>query len=210
MECGFLSRKGVEGGGGVKEKQQGVNEKISTIGDPSKVTVCVDEAMNSTGDQAKQANVFSNDDLFSVSNSSGNSSGGSPDVEDLKSVPIWVKFHDIPIVAFTVDGLSELKENMVIAIPNVKDDGEFFTRTNVGSKFQVKPKKPISQVVFKKNSASSSGTKKNSEVYRKVMSFTNPFDALNTIEEGDELGSNEGSSNSGKKIVLRCSWFDIW
>nr|GEZ71644.1 galactosyl transferase [Tanacetum cinerariifolium] len=103
----------------------------------------------------------------------------------------------------------ELKEDMVIAIPNVKDDGEFFTRTNVGSKFQVKPKKPISQVVFKKNSASSSGTKKNSEVYRKVMSSTNPFDALNTIEEGYELGSNEGSSNSGKKVVLRCSWFDI-
>nr|GEU71402.1 hypothetical protein [Tanacetum cinerariifolium] len=26
--------------------------------------------------------------------------------EDLKSIPIWVKFHDILIVAFTVDGLS--------------------------------------------------------------------------------------------------------
>ncbi|GJR82723.1 hypothetical protein Tco_0153508 [Tanacetum coccineum] len=62
--------------------------------------------------------------------------------EDLSSVPIWVKFHDIPIVAFTADGLSswgrmdyaralidirvdwELKEDMVIAIPNVKDDRE--------------------------------------------------------------------------------------
>ncbi|GJY41461.1 hypothetical protein Tco_0428731 [Tanacetum coccineum] len=38
-------------------------------------------------------------------------------------------------------------------------------------------------------------------VSRKVTSSTNPFDALNTIEEGDELGSNGGSSNSGKKVV---------
>ncbi|GJZ75993.1 zinc knuckle CX2CX4HX4C containing protein, partial [Tanacetum coccineum] len=84
--------------------------------------------------------------------------------EDLNSVPIWVKLHDILIVAFTADGLSamatklgnpimldsytssmclqswgrmdyaralidirvdqELKEEMVIAIPNVEDDGE--------------------------------------------------------------------------------------
>ncbi|GJW93710.1 beta-glucosidase 12 [Tanacetum coccineum] len=204
--------------------------------------------------------------------------------EDLKSFPIWVKFHDIPIVAFTVDGLGvmatklsnlimldsytssmclqswgcmdyacalidiradlELKEDMVIVIPNVEDDGDVLHMvrveyelesprcgvcmvfghdemlclkrpvekpkkqhtnhdgfqhsssshgTNVGSKFHVKPKKLIWQVVSKKNSAISSGTKKNYEMSRKVMSSTNPFDALNTIEEGNELGSNEGS-----------------
>ncbi|GJW86740.1 hypothetical protein Tco_0162080 [Tanacetum coccineum] len=41
----------------------------------------------------------------------------------------------------------------------------------------------------------------NSEVSRKVTSSTNPFDALNSIEEGDELRSNGGSSNSGKKVL---------
>ncbi|GKA79383.1 ATPase, F1/V1/A1 complex, alpha/beta subunit, partial [Tanacetum coccineum] len=133
--------------------------------------------------------------------------------EDLKSVPILVKFHDIPIMAFTADRLSVMDtklEDMVIAIPNVEDDEEVLhtTRveyewepprcgvcmvfghddmlcpkwsvekpkkhhtnhdgfehpssshdTNVGSKFQVKPKKPIWQVVSKKNSASLSGKK---------------------------------------------------
>ncbi|GKD56896.1 putative ribonuclease H-like domain-containing protein, partial [Tanacetum coccineum] len=84
--------------------------------------------------------------------------------EYMNLVPIWVKFHDIPIVAFTTEGLSvmatklgnpimlvsntssmclqswgrmdyaralidiradrELKKDMVIAIHNVKDDGE--------------------------------------------------------------------------------------
>ncbi|GJW26964.1 putative reverse transcriptase domain-containing protein [Tanacetum coccineum] len=143
----------------------------------------------------------------------------------------------------------ELKEDMVIAIPNMEDDKEVLHMvrvenewepprcsvcmmfghddmlclkrhvpkkqhtnhngfqhpssshgTSVGFKFLVKPKKPIWKVVSKKNSASSSGIKKNSEVSRQVMSSTNPFDALNTIEEGDKLGSNGGHQNSVKKL----------
>ncbi|GJU29525.1 hypothetical protein Tco_1173114 [Tanacetum coccineum] len=151
-----------------------------------------------------------------------------------------------------IRGDRELKEDMVIAIPNVEDAGEVLYTvrveyewepprcgvcmvfghddtactkrlvekpkkqhtnhdhfqhpssshgTNVGSKFQVRPKKPIWQIVYKKNSASSTGTKKNAKVSRKLMSSTNPFDALNTIEESDELRSNGGSSNLGKKVV---------
>ncbi|GJT10061.1 hypothetical protein Tco_0857103 [Tanacetum coccineum] len=73
--------------------------------------------------------------------------------------------------------------------------------TNMVSKVLFKLKKPVWQAVSKKNSANSSGTKKNSEMPRKMMSFANPFDALDTIEEGDELGSNGGSSNSGMKFV---------
>ncbi|GJW83628.1 hypothetical protein Tco_0156773 [Tanacetum coccineum] len=120
----------------------------------------------------------------------------------------------------------ELKDEMVIAISNVEYDGEVMhvnskvprkgtssanpfdalnpsssCGTNVGSKVQFNHKKPIWQAVSKKNSASSSGTKKNFEVPRKVTIYTNPFDELNTIEEGDELRSNRGSSNSSKKVV---------
>ncbi|GJR23456.1 ribonuclease H-like domain-containing protein [Tanacetum coccineum] len=80
------------------------------------------------------------------------------------------------------------------ALTDIKADQEL-------KKDMVKPKKPIWQIVSKRNSASSSGTKKNSQVSKKVTSPTNPFDALNTIGEGDELGSNGGSSNSGKKVV---------
>ncbi|GKB06880.1 ribonuclease H-like domain-containing protein [Tanacetum coccineum] len=148
--------------------------------------------------------------------------------EDLKLVPIWIKIRDLPIVVFTTDELNvmatklgnlimldsytssmclqswgrmdyaravidiradrKLKEDMVIAIPNVEDDGE--------------PKKPVWQALSKMNSVSSSSTKNNSKVSRKVTSSNNPFDALNTIEEGDELGSNGGSSNSGKLVLL--------
>ncbi|GJV41464.1 ATPase, F1/V1/A1 complex, alpha/beta subunit [Tanacetum coccineum] len=55
--------------------------------------------------------------------------------EDLNSVSIWVKFHYIPIMAFIgrmdyaralihIRADRELKEDMVIIIPNVKDDAE--------------------------------------------------------------------------------------
>nr|GEX32224.1 auxin responsive SAUR protein [Tanacetum cinerariifolium] len=75
----------------------------------------------------------------------------------------------------------ELKEDIVIYISNVKDDEEFGKSS--------------------KNSASLSGTEKNSEVSGKVASSANPFDALNTIGKADGLGSNGESYNSGKKFV---------
>ncbi|GJX56445.1 hypothetical protein Tco_0286342 [Tanacetum coccineum] len=59
----------------------------------------------------------------------------------------------------------------------------------------------VFNILLLMNGVSSSGTKKNYEVSKKATSSNNPFDALTTIEEGDELGSNGGSSNSGKKVV---------
>nr|GEX88496.1 hypothetical protein [Tanacetum cinerariifolium] len=96
--------------------------------------------------------------------------------------------------SFEISVERKLNEDMVIAIPNVKDDGEVLHTVHV------KLKKPIWQAVSKKNSASSSGAKKNSEVSRKVTSSTNPFDALNSIKNV-MLGSNEGTSNLGNKVV---------
>ncbi|GJR20009.1 hypothetical protein Tco_0968536 [Tanacetum coccineum] len=96
----------------------------------------------------------------------------------------------------------ELKEDMVIAIPNVKDDREDDMLCPKGP--VKKPKKQHTNHDGFQHPSSSHGTNlgsKNYEVCRKVTSSTNPFDALNTIKEGDELGSNRGLSNSGKKVV---------
>ncbi|GJX85071.1 hypothetical protein Tco_0335845 [Tanacetum coccineum] len=90
----------------------------------------------------------------------------------------------------------ELKEYMVISIPNMEDHEEVLHTVRVEYEWE-----PPRCVVSKMNSASSSGTKKNSELSRKVMIPTNHFDALTTIKEGGELGSNRGLSNSGKKVV---------
>nr|GEZ42202.1 hypothetical protein [Tanacetum cinerariifolium] len=71
-----------------------------------------------------------------------------------------------------------------------------------------KPKKQHTNHDGFQHTSSSHGTNvgskvqfKESEVSRKVSSSNIPFDALDTIEEGIELGSNGGSSNSGKKVV---------
>ncbi|GJY28796.1 ATPase, F1/V1/A1 complex, alpha/beta subunit [Tanacetum coccineum] len=153
--------------------------------------------------------------------------------EVLNPVSIWVKFHYIPIMAFIgrmdyaralidirVD--RELKEDMVIVIPNVKDDAEVLHTVRVeyewepprcgvcmvfGHDDMLCPKQPVEKPKKQHTNhdgfqytSSSHGTN-NSEMSKKVTSFNNPFDALNTIEERDKLGSNGGSSNSGKKVV---------
>ncbi|PWA57782.1 reverse transcriptase domain-containing protein [Artemisia annua] len=99
----------------------------------------------------------------------------------------------------------ELKDEMIIVIPNVEEDGEVLHTmrvkhasrgTNMGSKVQFKPKKKFYQTVSKKNGSSSIGTKNNSEKPSHVTNLANPFDTLNMIENDDELGSNVVSSNS--------------
>ncbi|GKF47447.1 hypothetical protein Tco_0137249 [Tanacetum coccineum] len=76
--------------------------------------------------------------------------------EDLNSVSIWVKFYDIPISWGRMDYARalidiradwELKEDMVIAIPNVKDDGEVLHTVRVEHEWEPPrcgvPKRPV-------------------------------------------------------------------
>ncbi|GKC01501.1 ATPase, F1/V1/A1 complex, alpha/beta subunit [Tanacetum coccineum] len=118
--------------------------------------------------------------------------------EDLNSVPILVKLHDILIVAFIADGLSAMTSKLV------EDDEEVLHTVRVEYEWEpprCKLKKQVYQAIPKKNGASSSGMKKIYEVPRHDMNTVNPFDAFNMIENDEELGSNKGSSNSGKKFI---------
>ncbi|GKA08186.1 hypothetical protein Tco_0687517 [Tanacetum coccineum] len=268
MERGFLSSNGGRRMRGVKEKQHASVEALGGGNDR------VDEAKNGTSglhmvpntlgaNYGKYKNVRgATDKLLNEApinsglaqrNSCGESlevvkdgmDSGCVDPKVVEGVNEPMSTIPKSFVSLVTNEVATSKD-MVIAIPNLKDDGEFFhmvrveykweppscgvcmvfghddmlcpTRpiekpkkqhtnhdgfqqpssshgTNVGYKFQVKPKKPIWQVVTKNNSVSSSGTKTNSDVSRKVMSSTYLFDALNTIEEGDELGSNSSSYN---------------
>ncbi|GKC37536.1 ATPase, F1/V1/A1 complex, alpha/beta subunit, partial [Tanacetum coccineum] len=137
--------------------------------------------------------------------------------EDLNSVPIWVKFHDIPIVAFTAEGLSvmatklgnpimanqELKEDLVIAIPNVEDDGEVLHTVRVeyewepprcgvcmvfGHDDMLCPKRPVEK--SKKQHTNHDG-----------FQSTSSFHGTNVGSKVMSLDQMGGSSNSGKKVV---------
>nr|GEX44537.1 hypothetical protein [Tanacetum cinerariifolium] len=52
------------------------------------------------------------------------------------------------------------------------------------------------------NGVSSSGKKKQAGLTRKDVSNSNPYDALNTIENEDELGTNVRNSKLAKKEKL--------
>ncbi|GJY73180.1 hypothetical protein Tco_0477611 [Tanacetum coccineum] len=70
--------------------------------------------------------------------------------EDVGSVPVWVKFHDVPITAFSEDGLSviaikliyardmielradaELKDIIVVAVPKLVGEGFFMCTIDI-------------------------------------------------------------------------------
>ncbi|GKC18887.1 RNA-directed DNA polymerase, eukaryota, partial [Tanacetum coccineum] len=76
----------------------------------------------------------------------------------------------------------ELKDTIVVAIPNL-----------VGKGFYI----PVSN----KNGANISGKKKQAEVSTQEVSNSNPFDALNSIKNDDDLGTNVGISSSAGKGV---------
>ncbi|GKC70457.1 ATPase, F1/V1/A1 complex, alpha/beta subunit [Tanacetum coccineum] len=137
--------------------------------------------------------------------------------EDLNSVPVWVELHDIPIIAFTEDGLSamttklgtpimldsymSIMEDMIIDVPVLEDDGEVLHTARVEyecQKFQFKPIKQVYEPVSRKNGASLSDTNKRPEKIIEEANTSNPFDALNTVDlESSSVTSTSSGLNHG-------------
>ncbi|PWA58725.1 reverse transcriptase domain-containing protein [Artemisia annua] len=122
----------------------------------------------------------------------------------------------------------ELKENMVIAIPNLEGEGDVLHMhvvdepkkqngknnddfqhapkravlgINMSLKFQFKSTKQVYKPISKKSGASTSDTKKNPETTRQEASTSNPFDALMSVDNDDVLGANWGSSIGAETVV---------
>ncbi|GJV83389.1 NRT1/ PTR family protein 6.4 [Tanacetum coccineum] len=68
-----------------------------------------------------------------------------------------------------------------------------------GLKMMFKLTKQVYQGVFKKNRVSLSGKKKQTGLTREELSNSNPFDALITVENDNELRTNGGNSNLVEK-----------
>ncbi|GJU29646.1 hypothetical protein Tco_1173235 [Tanacetum coccineum] len=97
----------------------------------------------------------------------------------------------------------ELKYTIMEAM--LKLAGEGFSLCTRRVAYEWKPPRPISN----KNEASSSCTKKHAEVSREKVSNSNPFDALNSVEDDDDLGMNERelkSSGKGSSHVVHGSF----
>ncbi|GKD38694.1 hypothetical protein Tco_1258901, partial [Tanacetum coccineum] len=89
--------------------------------------------------------------------------------EDVGNVPVWVNFHNVPIIACSKDRLSaittkladvELKDTIVVDVPKLidvlKNPRHAFRGVQVGPKVRFRPNKQVYQPVAKKNGANTS------------------------------------------------------
>ncbi|GKA52667.1 retrotransposon protein, putative, ty3-gypsy subclass [Tanacetum coccineum] len=99
--------------------------------------------------------------------------------------------------------LNECPKKIVLNVVNNLHNPRQATRgVPVGPKVSFKSTKQINKPVSNKNGASTSGKKKQVEVSRQEVGCSNPFDTLNSIENNNDLGTNEGISKSARKGSL--------
>ncbi|GKB69277.1 reverse transcriptase domain-containing protein [Tanacetum coccineum] len=243
MKSGFLTL----GGRGVKEKE-GLNAGKTISG--------VESSCN-TLSGTNQDNMATKNLLNAVE------FGCELIKEDIGNVSVWVKFHGVPMKAFSKDRLSviatklgtplmrdsytsdmcmhswgkssyaramiELRANVeyewkppkclsckvfghvlnefpkkIISdvAKNLKNPRQATRGVPVGPKVSFKSTNQIYRPVYNKNGGSTSGKKKQVVACRQEVSKSNLFDALNLIENDDDLGTNGGISKSAKKGSL--------
>ncbi|GJY74102.1 hypothetical protein Tco_0478533 [Tanacetum coccineum] len=89
-----------------------------------------------------------------------------------------------------------LKDTIMVAMPKLAGKG--FNLCTIHVEYEWKPLRPISI----KNGANTSGKKKQAKVSREIISNSNPFDALNSVEDDADLGTNRMNSKSAEKGSL--------
>ncbi|GKB96610.1 hypothetical protein Tco_0982747 [Tanacetum coccineum] len=180
----------------------------------------------------------------------------NPDVdllkEDVGNVPVWVKLHGVPVMAFSEDGLSviatklgtplmrdsytsdmclqswgrssyarvmiklradvKLKENIMVAMPEIMGEGYYtllFVLNMNGNPLGVRVVRSLAilrrnvprildwvgQRTLRNSNAIPNGNKKKGVVHTNEVSNSNPFDALNSVDNVVELGTNGGTTN---------------
>ncbi|GKD34220.1 ARID DNA-binding domain-containing protein [Tanacetum coccineum] len=158
----------------------------------------------------------------------------NPDVnllkEDVGNVSIWVKFHGVPMMALSEDGLSAISTKLGTPLmldsytseiwkifghvpndcpknlssdvaKNLKNPRQADRGVAVGHKVGFKPVKQVFRQGLK-NTSNTSGKKKQDRVPRQEAGNSNPFDALNSIKNDNDLGTNGRNSNSARNGSL--------
>ncbi|GKC06673.1 hypothetical protein Tco_0998283 [Tanacetum coccineum] len=83
-----------------------------------------------------------------------------------------------------------LKKIVSDVVKNLKNPTQTAKGVHVGPKVGSKPTKQVYKPISNKNSAISSGKKKQPGVSRQEVNNSNTFDALNLVENDDDLGTN--------------------
>ncbi|GKA98199.1 hypothetical protein Tco_0826093 [Tanacetum coccineum] len=95
----------------------------------------------------------------------------------------------------------ELKDTIRTSVPKLVGDRQATRGVQVVPKLWFKRTKQVYQAVSKKNGANISGKQKQAEVTRQEVSNLNLFDALNSVENDDELGMNGWNLKSFEALV---------
>ncbi|GJS67043.1 zinc knuckle CX2CX4HX4C containing protein [Tanacetum coccineum] len=119
--------------------------------------------------------------------------------EDVSIIPVWVKLHGVPIMAFSKDSLSdiatklELKDTIVAAMPKITREG-YYT-CNIRVEYEWKPPRCACCKVFRhvleecpKNIGvgATKNLKKTKSI--KEVSMSNPFEVLTSIDNDVDFG----------------------
>ncbi|GKD70924.1 hypothetical protein Tco_1325014, partial [Tanacetum coccineum] len=102
----------------------------------------------------------------------------------------------------------ELKDTIVVVVPKFNPRQAIrgiSVGLKVGSKVRFKPTKQVYQPVAKNNGASANGKQKQARLTRQEVTNSNLFDALNTVENDYDLGTNGENS----KLAQKGANFDV-
>ncbi|GJY55068.1 reverse transcriptase domain-containing protein [Tanacetum coccineum] len=145
-------------------------------------------------------------ELQIILNSLDSATGKLSDLRDNCGIPNDGGFHDIPITALTKEGLSAIatKFDTLMMLDSYTSTmcTDSWVRVDTSKMFKLQG---FSHVLneFPKNIVSD--VLKNLKNPRQAVSDSNPFDALNTIENDDELDTNVGNS----MLVEKGANFDV-
>ncbi|GKC35308.1 hypothetical protein Tco_1047692 [Tanacetum coccineum] len=126
--------------------------------------------------------------------------------EDVSTIPIWVKLHGVAVTAFREDGLSaittqlghyarvmielrddvELKDNIVVAMPKIIKEGHYICNSVLsmsGNLLGVCLVRFLDIFMM------------NVRRIQVLVSNSNPFEVLNSVDNDVELGTNGGTTN---------------
>ncbi|GKC09958.1 zinc knuckle CX2CX4HX4C containing protein, partial [Tanacetum coccineum] len=116
--------------------------------------------------------------------------------ENQTRVPILVKIHDVPLAAFTTDGLSviasKLKETVTVAVPNLEDEG--YTCEKVMIEYEWRPHQCLTCKMFCHSTEMC------------PISLKEPLvKAVEVQDEGFQVvkGRNKGKKQSEKPFLVR-------
>ncbi|GKE49231.1 hypothetical protein Tco_1480489 [Tanacetum coccineum] len=141
--------------------------------------------------------------------------------EDVGNVPVWVKFLGVPMTMFSEDGLitnsTKLGTSFILdtytSYMCMESWGRCSSCKVFGHDRDECPKKIVLDVMKNLSnprqavrgvqfSVITSGKKKQLSLSRQEVSNSNSFDALNSVENDNDLGTNEGISKSAGKVSL--------